>query len=252
MLRELLGAIVFLLGEHETGLARRDRRLALRDLLLADADENVGEIGLGDRLGGARLVELGDELGVVDDQQKLARCDIVASLDRTLSDQPVDARRNIDPRRVRLALHDQRLCLEQIPERKAGDDRHDHEQHDRCASRRLRRFRRRRLGGCFVRASQFGCRHVAWTPRRIEYQVFFPRESGVRNGHPAGQYRPNSSFSATTRHRSSAAESHRAALACSRISAPRRRLRRGLLQRYARLVKHRSDCRSRARPTGRD
>ncbi len=54
--------------------ARRDGRLALRDFLLADARENIGEIGLGGGFGGARLLELGDKLGVVDDEQKLARC----------------------------------------------------------------------------------------------------------------------------------------------------------------------------------
>ena len=56
MLRELLGAIVFLLGEPQTGLTRRDGRLTLRDLLVADAHQNIGEIGLGGGFGGARLL----------------------------------------------------------------------------------------------------------------------------------------------------------------------------------------------------
>ena len=56
MLRELLGAIVFLLGEHQIGLACRDGRLALRDFLLANAGQNIGEIGLGGGFGGARLL----------------------------------------------------------------------------------------------------------------------------------------------------------------------------------------------------
>ena len=74
---------------------------------------------------------LGDRLGVVDLHQHGARGDVLAALDRDLGDAPVDPRGDVEPRRVDLALHQQRLRPHQIPDRQAGDDGDDHADNDR-------------------------------------------------------------------------------------------------------------------------
>ena len=114
-------------------------------ILGARADLDIGELGGGDRQPGFRFLELGQQFRIVDLVQQLARGDILAALDRALADPAVDARRDVDAGRVRLALDEQRLRLHEIPERQAND-RRDNERDDEgrpaCDLRRSRNARR--------------------------------------------------------------------------------------------------------------
>ena len=101
----------------------------------------------------------GDCLRVVDLNEHGTRCDVLAAHDRDLGDAPVDTRGDVEPRRVDLALHQQRHRPYQIPDRQAGDDGDDYADNDRRNPRgRPRRFRRlaqlrelRGFRGCCLR-----------------------------------------------------------------------------------------------------
>ena len=121
MLGQLADAVVGLLRQHHARLRPLERRLARRDDLRARAGIDVGELRLGDDLGGQRLLVLGDRLGVVDPHQHRAGGDVLAAHDRDLRDAPIDPRRDVEPRRIDLALHQQGLRPHQIPDRQGGD-----------------------------------------------------------------------------------------------------------------------------------
>jgi hypothetical protein len=78
---------------------------------------------------------LGDCLGVVDLNEHGTRGDVLAAQDRDLCDAPVDPRGDVEPRRVDLALHQQRHRPHQIPDRQAGDNGDDHADNDRGNAR---------------------------------------------------------------------------------------------------------------------
>ena len=83
-----------------------------------------------------RLVKLGNEFRIVDFVENLTRGDVVASLDRTLGHPAVDPRRDIHVRGVRLSLDEERLRLDQIPERQAEYPDYDERSQYRRRSRR--------------------------------------------------------------------------------------------------------------------
>ena len=128
-------AVVSLLRQHHARLRPLERGLARGDDLRARADVDVGKLRLGDDLGGDRLLVLGDRLGIVDLDQHGAGGDVLAAHDRDLSDAPVDPRGDVEPRRVHLALHQQRLRPHQIPDRQAGDGGDHHADNDRRDAR---------------------------------------------------------------------------------------------------------------------
>ena len=87
----------------------------------ARADIDIGELRLGDDLGGQRLLVLRDRLGIVDPHQHRACGDVLPAIYRNIADPPVDPRRDVEPRGINLALHQQRLGAHQIPDRQHGD-----------------------------------------------------------------------------------------------------------------------------------
>ena len=105
--RELLDAIVGLLGERQIRGGAFDRGLALRDLLGSRTGLDIGELGGGDREASFRFLKLGYEFRIVDLVQQLAGGDIVAALNRALANPAVDARRDVDASGVRFSLNDQ-------------------------------------------------------------------------------------------------------------------------------------------------
>ena len=74
---------------------------------------------------------LGDRLGIVDPHQRRTGLDVLAARNGDRRDAPVDPRRDVEPRRVDLALHQQRLAPQQIPDRQGGDRGGDHADDDR-------------------------------------------------------------------------------------------------------------------------
>ena len=123
-------------------------------------------------------LELGHQFRIVDLEQQLPGGDVVAALNRALSDPAVDARRDVDAGGVGLALDDERLRLDQVPQREAdsrGDDERDDDSRRSCdlwralrdAPLAVRRGRGRRGRGrligvrrrtCTVGASRIRCR----------------------------------------------------------------------------------------------
>jgi hypothetical protein len=148
---ELLDAIIGLLRQLHIGVAIRDGGFAGGDDFLARADFDSRQIGCGDGLGGLGLLQFGEQLRIVDLDQKLSLRDVVAARHRSLADPSIDARGDVDARRVGFALNQQRLRQRDIPERKPRDGR------DGCDDDEGRRFGRllRRCGGglriCIVR-----------------------------------------------------------------------------------------------------
>ena len=135
--RQLLGAVVGLLRQPLAGLGRGHGRLALGDDLGASADLDALEIGQRDGLRGLRLLEPGQQFGIVDRHQDLARGDVLAAIHRAPGNAAVDPRRDVDPRGIRLALNQQRLRLNEIPKRQ-GEDRDHGKRND--GDRRPRRL----------------------------------------------------------------------------------------------------------------
>src|SRR5208282_3349347 len=137
--RQLLDAIVSLLRERQIGGGAVDRGLALRDNLGARAGLDMGQLDGRDRQRGLRFIELGHEFRIVDREQQLPGCDIVAARNRALADPAVDPRRNIDAGGVGLALDDERLRLDKVPEREADNHRDDERYDDGGRSRDVSR-----------------------------------------------------------------------------------------------------------------
>src|SRR5262249_17114811 len=67
-------------------------------------------------LGRQRLLVLRDRLGVVDAHQHRAGGNVLSAHHRDLRNPSIDARRDVEPRGVDLALHQQRLRPHQIPD----------------------------------------------------------------------------------------------------------------------------------------
>jgi hypothetical protein len=163
MLGQLADAVIGLLRQYHARLRTLERGLARGNDLSAGADIDVGELRLGHDFGGQRLLVLGDCLGVVDLDQHRACRDVLAALNGNLPHAPVDPRRDVEPRRIDFALHQQRLRPHQVPDRKAGDGGDNHADDDRrntgrrrqpmlpCLPRRFRRRLRRRLRRGFHR-----------------------------------------------------------------------------------------------------
>ena len=103
------------------------------------------------------------KLRIVDLVQQLARGDIVAALDRALADPAVDARRDVDARRVRFSLNDERLRLDQIPERKANDRSDNERDNKRGPSRDLQAFAERSTR-CLARRESEGGAALSLAP----------------------------------------------------------------------------------------
>jgi len=70
-------------------------------------------------------------LRFVDAHQHRARSDVLALVDRDLADPTIDARRNVVPRRVHFALHQQRLRPHKVPYRQASNGGDHHTDNDR-------------------------------------------------------------------------------------------------------------------------
>jgi hypothetical protein len=96
--------------QHHARLRSLQSGFARRDDLGACAGIDIGELRLGDHLGGRCLLVLCDRLGIVDLDQHRPGGDVLAALDRDLADAPIDSRRDVEPRSVHLALHQQRLA----------------------------------------------------------------------------------------------------------------------------------------------
>jgi hypothetical protein len=121
------------------------RGLARGDDLCSGAGVDVRELRLRDDLGGDRLRLLGDCLGVVDLNEHGTFSDVLAAHDRDLSNTPVDPRGDVEPRRIDLALHQQRHRPHQVPDRQASDNGNDCADKDRWKSRRRWLWRLARL-----------------------------------------------------------------------------------------------------------
>ena len=125
MLGQLADAVIGLLRQYHARLRALERGLARGDDLRAGADIDVGELGLGHDFGGYRLLVLCDRLGIVDADQHGVGGNILPAHDRNLRDPPVNPRHDVEPRRVHLALHQQRLRAHQVPDRQPGDSGDD-------------------------------------------------------------------------------------------------------------------------------
>jgi hypothetical protein len=114
---QLANAVVGLLRQHDVGFRSSECGLARCDHLGPRASIDVGQLRLGDDLGGHRLLPLRDGLWVVDSNQHRAGGDVLAATDRDVSDPSIHARRDVEPRGIHLTLHQQRLRSDQIPYR---------------------------------------------------------------------------------------------------------------------------------------
>jgi len=82
---------------------------------------DVGELRLRHDPRRHRLLVLGERLGIVDLDQHRSGGDVLTALDGDFCNAPVDAGCNVEPGRVDLALHQQRLGPHQIPDRQRRD-----------------------------------------------------------------------------------------------------------------------------------
>ena len=148
--RELPGALVGLLRQGHIGAGAVDLGFALRDDLGARPDLDALQFGVGDDFVGFGLAQLGNQFGVVDDQQGsvLARHSGRAAT-ANLGQPAGDARRDVDAGAVGFALHKQRFRACQIPDRQAdnGDEQNRRDNHPRLDPASLARsFGQRRAG----------------------------------------------------------------------------------------------------------
>jgi hypothetical protein len=122
---QLLHAIIGVLGERQIGGRGLDRGFALRDHLGPCACLDIGKLRRSDCEARFGLSKLGDELGIVDLEEKLPGADIVTSRNRALGDLSIHASGDVDPSGVGLALNNEGLRLDKVPERQPdyrGDD----------------------------------------------------------------------------------------------------------------------------------
>ena len=120
-----VGAVEAFLRQHQGRLRALKLRLPRGDDLRPGPDQDVGKLGIGNGHCRFHLFELGDRLRIIDaDEHSLCR-NILAALDGDFLDPSVDARGDVEPRRIDLALHKQRDWPQQIEEGKRNNDRCD-------------------------------------------------------------------------------------------------------------------------------
>jgi hypothetical protein len=71
-------------------------------------------------------MEFGDKFRIIDIEEQLSCANIVATQDRAFADPTINACRDIDTCGVGFTLDNERLWLNQIPQRKTHDCRHDY------------------------------------------------------------------------------------------------------------------------------
>ena len=121
VLGQLADAVISLLGQDHAGLRPLQRGLARRDDLGARARIDIRELRFGHDLRSQRLLVLCNGLRVIDAHQHGAGGNVLPAKDRNLRDASIDPRRDVQPRCVHLALHEQRLRSHQIPDGQAGN-----------------------------------------------------------------------------------------------------------------------------------
>ena len=178
LLGQLADTVVGLLRQDHARLRPLQCRLARRDDFRPRARIDVGKLGVGYGLGRHRLLALGDVFGIVDPHQHRSGRDVLSARHRNVGDPPVDARGDVEPRRIDFALDQQRLRAHEKPDRESGDGRDDDaydDGGDPAGARRLvarcrlprRRARWRRWGGLqHIRGLGVGTRRLhSSTPR---------------------------------------------------------------------------------------
>ena len=184
MLGQLADAVIGLLRQDHAGLRPLQCRLARRDHLRARAGVDVGELRIGDDLGGQRLLVLGERLRIVDPHQHGAGGDVLAARHRDVGDAPVDPRGDVEARGVHLALHQQGLAPHEVPDRQTGDDGDDQSDDDRGNPSGSRRAG----GRCFLRVQghsfrwSVGCLHLQSKPRQTCIASFTRSGQNQRGG----------------------------------------------------------------------
>ncbi len=174
---EVLDAGVGLVGELEVGLGALKRGLLLSNDFRARSHQDVGELSLCDIDAGLGLAPFGDQLRIVDLEQQLPGCDVLAPLDGTLANSPIDPGGDVDAGRIRFALDDERLRPCEIPDREAHDCGED-EGYDGRGSRRASGgplARRLRFGAIFRRWALFYVRHAMPVSRREGWPALIAR-----------------------------------------------------------------------------
>src|ERR1700742_2609714 len=107
-------ALVGLLRQHEGRLGALHFRLPRGNGLHPRADQDVGKLRVGDGLCSLHLLEFGNGFRIIDLHQHGVRRNVLAAFDGYLLDPPVDARGDIEPRGIGLALYQQRLGPQEI------------------------------------------------------------------------------------------------------------------------------------------
>jgi hypothetical protein len=146
--RELAGAVEGLLRQDHGRLRALQLRFARCNDLGSCADVDVGQLSLGNDLGGYRLFPLSQRFRVIDPHQDGTGRDVLSAYDRNLPNAAIDARGKIHPRRVNLALDEQRFRPYQIPDRQRRD----------CDDNASDNDRRRMHGNWFFRKCLFSKR----------------------------------------------------------------------------------------------
>src|SRR6266851_9824978 len=117
-----MGAVKGLLRQHQGRLRALQLRLPRGNGLHPGSDEYIGKLGLGNSHRRFHLFELGDSLRIVDPYEHGIRRDVLAALDGYFLDPSVDPRGDVEPRRVRLALHEQWFRPQEIEEGQRDDN----------------------------------------------------------------------------------------------------------------------------------
>ena len=167
MLGQLADTVVGLLRQYHAGLCTLQLGLAGSDHLCARANFDIGELRLGDDPGGERLLVLGKRFRIIDFDQHRAGRNVLAALNGNLGDATIDPCSDVEPCCIHLALHQQRLASQQIPDRQAGDG-HDHERDDD----------RRHTSGRWC--PRLGPLAWALAPTARGYPAFWPPPLGLR------------------------------------------------------------------------
>ena len=184
MLGQLADAVIGLLRKDHAGLRPLERGLARRDHLRARAGIDIGELRIGDDLGGQRLLVLRERLRIVDPHQHGAGGNILPALHRNVGDTPVDPRGDVEARGVHLALHQQGLRPHQVPDRQTGDDGDDQPDDDSGNPSGSRRAG----GRCLLRVQghsfrwSVGCLHLQSKPRQTCIVSFTRSGQNQRGG----------------------------------------------------------------------
>ena len=138
LLGQRVGAVKGLLRQHESGLRALHLRLPRGDDLRPRSDQYVGKLGVRNRLCRPHLFVLGHGFGIVDPYEHGPRRNVLAALDGYFLDPSVDARGDVKPRCIGLALHQQRCRSQQIEDGKRGDGSRNDADDDGRNTRRVR------------------------------------------------------------------------------------------------------------------